>query len=158
MLKLYFDGACEPVNPGGTASYGWLVKNEAGKIILSGFEIIGSGNGMTNNVAEYSGLIAGLEKITEINKKERLEIFGDSSLVCNMVSKKWGYKKTKSGKIVGWLPHHEAPHLKILLDKVLSILNGREFSISWIPREENHEADALSKKALEVAGIRAAKN
>lgn len=29
MIELYFDGACEPINPGGTASYGWLLKKMA---------------------------------------------------------------------------------------------------------------------------------
>ena len=60
MISIFFDGACEPVNPGGTASYGWVIKKD-GKTILSGSGIVGSGEGMTNNVGEYHGLIEGIK-------------------------------------------------------------------------------------------------
>jgi ribonuclease HI len=28
MIEIYFDGACEPINPGGTAAYGFLIKKD----------------------------------------------------------------------------------------------------------------------------------
>ena len=149
MIEIYFDGACEPFNPGGTASYGWLIK-ENGKILAQKGGIIGSGEGITNNVGEYTGLIKALEALQRLNVKEgKIEIFGDSDLVCNMVSKKWGWneKKTK------WIPHKDSPHLKPLLDRVLGLLAGYDFEIKWVPREQNHEADKLSKRPLIEAGI-----
>jgi len=147
MVEIYFDGACEPFNPGGTASYGWIVK-EKGKILAQEGGIIGSDKGMTNNVGEYTGLIKALETLQHLNiKKDKIEVFGDSDMVCNMVSKKWGWKKKK------YLPHKDAPHLKVLLDKVFNLLEGYDYKIRWIPRKDNREADELSKKPLIEAGI-----
>jgi ribonuclease HI len=148
-ITIYFDGACEPFNPAGTASFGWVIKDE-GKIVAQEGGIIGSGNGMTNNVGEYTGLIKALEALQSLDiKSGKISIFGDSSLVCKMVSKEWGWnnKKTK------WIPHEDAPHLKKLLDRALGLLENYEFEINWIPRQENYEADELSKRPLVEAGI-----
>jgi len=56
-INAWIDGACEPVNPGGTASYGLVIK-QGDEVIVNNCGVVGSGNGMTNNVAEYSALIA----------------------------------------------------------------------------------------------------
>lgn len=60
MYVLYTDGGIIMPNPGGTTVYGWL--------IYDGDEIVASGHGKgisgpeaTTNVAEYLGLINGLE-------------------------------------------------------------------------------------------------
>ena len=140
MIELYFDGACEPFNPGGTASYGWLIKKN-GKELKSGHGVVGSGEGMTNNVAEYSGLIYGLEEFLKLNIQDKLLIKGDSNMVINMISGKWGWNKKKSK----WQPHEKLPHLKELLNQALSLVKKIEYEVEWIPREENKEADALSK-------------
>ena len=147
--KIYFDGACEPINPGGTASYGWLIKR-GDKIVAKGSGIVGSGNGMTNNVAEYTALIEALKHISKSNIVRCLNIFGDSNLVCNHISKKWGWnnKKTK------WVPHKDSPHLKNCLDEVFDLLRNYKYEINWIPREQNQEADQLSKEALIKVGIK----
>ncbi len=145
MIELYFDGACEPINPGGTASYGWLIK-ENGKELKKGFGIAGKGDGMTNNVAEYFGLINGIETFIKLGKKEKLYIKGDSNLVVNMISGRWGWNKKKTK----WEPHKHMPHLKKLLDEALNLLNKIDHEIIWVPREKNAEADLLSKKLSEV--------
>ena len=140
MIELYFDGACEPFNPGGTASYGWVIKKD-NKIIKEGSGIVGTGEGMTNNIAEYSGLVKGLEEFLKLNLKEQLLIKGDSNMVINMISGKWGWNKKKNI----WKPHTKMPHLKELLDGALKLLKKIDYEVQWIPREENKEADALSK-------------
>lgn len=147
MIEIYFDGACEPVNPSGTASYGWVIK-EDGRILAQDGNIIGSGEGMTNNVSEYTGLIRALEALPRLGMKGgAITIYGDSNLVCKTVAKKWGWKKKK------WRPHEDAPHLKVLLERVLELLAGYDWQIEWIPRDRNHEADELSKRVLVEAGI-----
>jgi ribonuclease HI len=149
MIKIYFDGACEPFNPGGTASYGWIIK-ENNKILAQEGVIIGRGEGMTNNVGEYHGLIKALEALARLGiEKGKIEIFGDSSLVCNMVGKIWGWNKKKTK----WVPHKDAPHLRPLLDRVLNLLSDYDFKIKWVPREQNFEADNLSKRPLIDSGI-----
>lgn len=148
MVELYFDGACEPINPGGTAAYGWLLKKD-GEVLQEGSGVVGEGPGMTNNVAEYQGLIEGIKAFLQLNLKEKLVIQGDSNLVVNMVRKDWGWNKKKTR----WDPHKKMPHLKKLLDEVHLLLESLEFEIHWVPREENSDADELSKKPLIEKGI-----
>jgi len=148
MIEIYFDGACEPINPGGTVSYGYLIKKN-GKTIKQGAGIIGTGEGMTNNVGEYHGLIEGIKALLILNLKEKIVIHGDNNIVCKVVSKEWGWNKKKTK----WLPHKDSPHLKQLLEKALKLLEGFDYKIKWVPREENQEADNLSKEPLIKAGI-----
>ena len=149
MVEIYFDGACEPFNPGGTVSFGYLIKKE-GKTINQGSGIVGSGEGMTNNVGEYHGLIEGVKALLGLNLKEKIIIHGDSIVVCKVVSKDWGWKNKK--KTV-WDPHRKAPHLKKLLEETLELLKSLDYKIEWVPREKNQEADNLSKEPLIKAGI-----
>src|SRR3990167_7590078 len=101
--KIYFDGACIEKNPGGTGGWGYV-------IIHNEFEVAtGSGKidrnpGMTNNVAEYRGLIEGVKKANELGY-ESLDIYGDSNLVVNMVARRWGWKNGE------YSPHRKKPHL-----------------------------------------------
>ncbi len=148
MIEIYFDGACEPINPGGTASYGYLVKKN-GKIITQDSKIIGSGAGMTNNVAEYTGLIEAVKAISNLNIKEKVRIYGDSNIVCNTIAKKWGWNKKKTV----WNPHKGALHLKPLLEEALDLLKSFDYEIKWIPSKDNQQADWLSREPLVKAGI-----
>ncbi len=148
MIELYFDGACEPVNPGGTAAYGWLLVQD-GTNFAEGSGIIGSGEGMTNNVAEYRGVIEGVKAFKASGRQGKLYIRGDSNLVVSMIAKKWGWNRKKTK----WIPHDDAPHLKLLLDEVHVLLQGVDYEIAWIPREKNFAADRLSKQPLIAIGI-----
>ncbi|MEM4852724.1 MAG: reverse transcriptase-like protein [Thermofilum sp.] len=63
MITVYFDGLCEPVNPGGIAAYGFVAYRD-GEKIAAGKGIVGAGyrgDDVTNNVAEYTALIRALE-------------------------------------------------------------------------------------------------
>lgn len=140
MIKAYFDGSCEPVNPGGTAKYGVAIFRDG--ILLTQFSgVIGSGEGMTNNLAEYHGLINLLKYVTKNYSNEEISVYGDSQLVCHMVNKVWGMKKKK------WVGHRAScPHLQALLISALELISGRKnIRIEWIPREQNEYADGLSK-------------
>jgi len=53
----WFDGACEPINPGGTATSGAIVKDNEGTVLLAEGRLVGKGEGMSNNVAEYAAII-----------------------------------------------------------------------------------------------------
>jgi len=53
----WFEGVCEPVNPGGTAPLGAIVKDEEGTVLLAEGRVVGKGEGMLNNVAEYAAII-----------------------------------------------------------------------------------------------------
>jgi ribonuclease HI len=62
-------------------------------------------------------------------------------MVINMVSGQWGWNKKKTK----WNPHSKMPHLKKLLNEVLNLLNKIDYEVKWVPREQNEEADILSK-------------
>lgn len=132
----FFDGATEPINPGGHTGCGWVIYINS-KDSIRGNKYIGFGNGMTNNVAEYHGLL----NVLEILEKESItgaEIFGDSNLVVNMVNGVWGRKK----------PHAKFPHLQPLLFRCKELLKEGGHDLSWVPREENTEADEQSKLSV----------
>ena len=77
MITIYFDGLCRPRNPGGVATYGYVVYKD-GKKVKSGSGVIGSVPGMTNNVAEYSALKHAVEWAGQHCPDDELLIKGDS--------------------------------------------------------------------------------
>ena len=73
--RLSTDGGARG-NPG-PAAYGYVLETEDGHVLAARGEAIGRA---TNNVAEYSGLVAGLEKAAELGVRE-LEVVSDSELL-----------------------------------------------------------------------------
>jgi ribonuclease HI len=73
--RLSTDGGARG-NPG-PAAYGYVLEAEDGQVLAAHGEAIGRA---TNNVAEYSGLVAGLEKAAELGVRE-LEVVSDSELL-----------------------------------------------------------------------------
>ena len=136
MLEVFIDGACEPINPKGTASYGLIIKKD-NKYILRGYHVIGSGEGMSNNVAEYNGLLAFLRWYKSQNIKDDIVVKGDSQLVIKQMSGDW--------KVNGGLYYPIYQQCKTLLQELNLTIH-----YEWIPREQNQEADDLSKIALGI--------
>lgn len=87
VIEIWIDGACEPVNPGGTATYGLVVKDDR-QVVHQGSGRVGSGEGMSNNVAEYAGLIAALRYLRS-REFHRAIIFSDSQLVVRQSRGEW---------------------------------------------------------------------
>lgn len=135
MLKVYIDGACEPTNPGGTASYGMVVYRDGKQVFAKG-KVIGSGAAMSNNVAEYAGLLEFLRLWQGI---EEATVYSDSQLLIKQMSGEWN---AHSGL---YLESYQAAKLKC---------EGKPISFIWIARELNTIADSLSLKALEIVGIK----
>lgn len=128
----YVDGLCEPKNPGGVACYGW-VGYWKGKKARQGFGVIGEGQGMTNNLAEYTALIEAMKHLQNKGYTGAVEFRGDSQLIVNQMSGEWRINKD---------------HLRQLNRQAQEIAKTFEsVSYTWVPREQNEEADALSRKA-----------
>lgn len=125
---LYFDGACLPRNPGGVATFGWVLEWNGKKMRGEGVETEKG----TNNVAEYAGLIHGLEKALEEGIEE-IVVRGDSQLVIRQLQ---GIYSVNSERIK---PYYE--RARELLRRF------KRAYLEWIPREQNSEADELSVKA-----------
>jgi ribonuclease HI len=134
----WFDGACEPVNPGGTATFGVIIKGEDGTVLLRDHGVVGKGSGMSNNVAEYAGVLHILKYLSS-RPPGRVTIHGDSNPVVSQLSGGWRIKKGL------YLP------VAIETKKLLAHLRGQGWQINfcWIPREQNEECDRLSKKTAD---------
>lgn len=141
-VQAWIDGACEPVNPGGTASYGLVVK-QRNTILLRKAGVVGSGDKMSNNVAEYSGLIALLEWCKVNSIQGVVNVHSDSTLLINQMSGRWRTKK-KSQKGL-YFPYYEKAAT------LLAQLGKKQFVFKWIAREKNTEADELSKQVLPIS-------
>jgi broad specificity phosphatase PhoE/ribonuclease HI len=117
-------------NPG-PASYGALVRDPAtGEVIAQAGVTIGIA---TNNVAEYSGLIAGLELAREYAPDASIEVRMDSKLVIEQMAGRWKIKH---------------PDMKPLAIKAQALAPfGTEWT--WVPRAQNAAADALANMALD---------
>ena len=136
---LQFDGASEP-NPGPSGSayviFSPIEVDDSGdqvrNVIQEGFIY---NSHMTNNEAEYNALILGLEKALELGITE-IDVEGDSNLVVHQVQGLWKVK---------------VPRLVPLQSKANKLLwKFKKFTVKHIPREENTDADRLSKEALSV--------
>jgi ribonuclease HI len=134
-ILAWFDGACEPVNPGGTASFGVMVKDDDGTVLLKEHGLVGKGSRMSNNVAEYAGVLHILKYLSS-RPPGQVTIHGDSNLVINQLNGKWRVRK--------------GLYLSVAIEtrELLAYLRGLGWQINfcWIPREQNEECDALSKK------------
>ena len=132
FLSVHYDGACGPVNPGGVASYGFVVRDRDGKLIHSGYGYVGEGPKMSNNVAEYAAVIAALEYLLDNRlQNHEVKMYGDSNLTVEQMSGRW--------KIGDGLYREFAVRASVLRSQFERI------SFHWIPREQNEEADSLSQ-------------
>jgi ribonuclease HI len=126
---LYCDGASRG-NPG-KAAYGFALLDDSGRIVTQRGETVGT---TTNNVAEYRGLVAGLEAAVAAGVKD-LEVRLDSLLLVRQIS---GDFRVKAA---GLKPLHR--QAVKLLAKIGSA------RVVHIPREQNTIADALANAALD---------
>lgn len=127
--ELYVDGASRG-NPG-EAGAGALIKDPSARVVKRLKKFLGR---TTNNVAEYSALVMGLEAARSMGI-DRISVFADSELMVKQLN---GVYKVKS------------EDLRPLYEKAAALSKGfKEFSIRHIYREKNAAADALSNEAID---------
>jgi ribonuclease HI len=125
------DGAARG-NPG-PAAIGAVIQDLEGDTLLEVSECIGRA---TNNVAEYRAVIAAIEQAM-ILRCSRLRLLLDSDLLVNQLT---GRYKVRTA------------HLRPLRDEALGLLGKLDhWSVQYVPRQENAEADALANRALDAA-------
>lgn len=137
--KLYFDGSCGPKNPGGTAAFGFVLFREGQQEpVEQGSGVIGTGEGMTNNLAEFYALWRGLTAFWKVlpGRGDTLTVYGDSNLVIQIMSHNWRAKKDK--------PYYQS---YAAAEGCLKDIRKLYVSVSffWVPRELNQVCDDLSK-------------
>jgi ribonuclease HI len=129
--RLFTDGGARG-NPG-PAAYGFVLETNDGTVLAAEGRAIGSA---TNNVAEYSGLIAGLRKAIELAVPE-VEVVSDSEL---MVKQMRGEYRVKNEALRGLCV--EANALARRLESV---------EYRHVKRAHNELADKLVNEALDAA-------
>jgi len=121
-------------NPG-PAGYGALVRDPATGEVLE--EVCDSLGTATNNVAEYSGLVAGLRAAVRLAPQADVEVRMDSRLVVEQMSGRWQIKDPTLRSLAR-AAQDEASKL------------GR-VSYVWVPRARNSHADRLANQAMDAA-------
>lgn len=120
-------------NPG-PAGYGAVVWDaDRSTVLAEAKSAIGTA---TNNVAEYRGLIAGLEAAAGLGADE-VDVFMDSKLVVEQMAGRWRVKHPDLAPL-----HRQAAQLARGFARV---------GYSWIPRERNSDADRLANQAMDAA-------
>lgn len=119
-------------NPG-PAAYGALVRDlRTGQVLVELADHLGV---TTNNVAEYSGLIAGLTACREIDPRADVEVRMDSKLVVEQMSGRWKIK------------HEDMRRLAL---QARDLLPTGAITFTWVPRALNKAADALANESLDA--------
>ncbi|WP_424887711.1 bifunctional RNase H/acid phosphatase [Streptomyces sp. XH2] len=119
-------------NPG-PAGYGAVVLDAVtGEALAEAAEYIGTA---TNNVAEYRGLIAGLEAAKALDPAAEVRVRMDSKLVVEQMSGRWKIKH---------------PDMRPLAARARALFPAGQVAYEWIPREENKHADRLANEAMDA--------
>lgn len=130
-MTVYIDGLVQPRNPG-TGTFGFVIY-EGQKKLAEGSGL--AGHGVTSNYAEYTALAEALKKLRSLGVEGDVLVRSDSKLLVGQMSEGW---KIKGGAYL--------EKLKEVRDLI------REFGsigFEWIPREENSEADLLTRIAYD---------
>ncbi|MBA2360338.1 MAG: reverse transcriptase-like protein [Actinobacteria bacterium] len=130
--RLSTDGGARG-NPG-PAAYGYVLEAEDGTVLAAEGEAIGVA---TNNVAEYRGLVAGLEMALELHVDE-VEVVSDSELLVKQMRGEYKVKNEALRELSA-----EASRLARRLGQV---------TYTAVRREHNELADRLVNDALDAAG------
>jgi probable phosphoglycerate mutase len=119
-------------NPG-PAGYGALVRDaETGRVLAERAASVGRA---TNNVAEYGGLVAGLQAALDLDPTASVEVRMDSKLVVEQMSGRWQIK------------HPDMRQLAMQAQQIARQLGRVRYT--WVPRAQNGAADALANSAMD---------
>ncbi|MFF5101288.1 bifunctional RNase H/acid phosphatase [Streptomyces sp. NPDC000134] len=122
-------------NPG-PAGYGAVVRDAVtGQVLAETAEYLGV---VTNNVAEYRGLLAGLRAAHALDPAATVHVRMDSKLVVEQMSGRWKIKH---------------PDMKPLAAQARGVFPVDRVTYEWFPRAENKHADRLANEAMD-AGTR----
>jgi len=128
-LVVHVDGGSRG-NPGPAAAAA-VLSTPDGDVVDEAAVTLGTA---TNNVAEYRGLLLGLERAAALGATE-VDVINDSELIAHQVTGRYKVKH---------------PDMKPLHAEALRALGGFErWSIRPVPRAQNADADALVNQALD---------
>lgn len=120
-------------NPGIAAGGAVVVDESTGVVIAQIGVYVGHA---TNNVAEYSGMLAGVKFAIEHSSEDvDIVVRMDSKLVVEQMSGRWKIKH---------------PDMAVLAAEAKSIIGSRAVSFVWVPRLDNARADAMANRSMDL--------
>lgn len=118
-------------NPG-IAAGGAVVLDEVSGAVLSEIGVyVGIAS---NNVAEYNGMIAGLEFALQCDPAASVLVRLDSRLVVEQMTGRWKIKH---------------PDMQVLASRAKALIQDRDVSFEWVPRLSNKRADAAANESMD---------
>jgi ribonuclease HI len=130
-LVVHVDGGSRG-NPGPAAAAA-VLSTPDGDVVDEASVVLGTA---TNNVAEYRGLLLGLERAKALGATE-VEVVNDSELVAHQINGRYKVKH---------------PDMKPLYAEAIAALRGfTAWKVRPVPRAQNAAADALVNQALDAA-------
>jgi len=140
-IIIYTDGGSSGSrgNPG-IAGAGAFITDSAGKVLKEVSQYLGKG---TNNFAEYEAVILGLQTLKKLFSKDKLkeldiEVKLDSQLIARQLS---GEYQVKEETLFGqFIKVHN-----------MQVKDFPKIMFTYIPREQNKEADRLANEAMDSA-------
>ncbi len=129
-LVVEADGASRG-NPGAAAGGAVVLDPETGQVVAKAGVLCGHAS---NNVAEYRGMIEGLDIALAMAPEGSVHVRMDSKLVVEQMSGRWKIKH---------------PDMQDLAKAARELIGSRSVTFEWIPREENARADAAANVALD---------
>lgn len=137
MFNLYFDGLfrnLKDVSDAGVMCFGWLLLQDS-HLIAYGYGAVARGRDATSNIAEYMGLIDGLEAMVDMSiGYDPVVVYGDAKSIIHQML---GRSKVSTHRVQPM--YRKARRLA----RQLYVTDWR-----WIPRQQNKSADQLSRRAL----------
>lgn len=132
-VQIFADGGSRG-NPGIAGSGSVIIDAASGQTLRTIAWVVGKK--ATNNVAEYQGLINGLQAAADLGARE-VAVRMDSKLVVEQMSGRWKIK------------HPDMQKLALRARELLA--RFAEVTFTWVPRKENAAADALANEAMDAA-------
>lgn len=140
MIEIFTDGLAEPSNPG-IGAYGFVVYQDGKELVRAhGFD----GDPVSNNHAEYAGLIAALNSVKPFADDE-IVVKSDSKMLVNQMAGAWKVSKKAYNN------PDEGSYVEKFLEARELARKFAKLRFEWIPREQNTEADELSRVAYREA-------
>lgn len=131
-VSIYIDGAARG-NPGPAGA--GIVLKEGIKTIRTIYKYLGD---TTNNIAEYSALISGLQEAIALGYKNA-KLYLDSELVVQQLKGDFRVKNS---------------NIRSVFNKAIALINNfNNIKIIKIDRRDNKEADKLANKAINLSGL-----
>jgi probable phosphoglycerate mutase len=118
-------------NPGIAAGGAVVLDAESGAVLSEVGVYVGIAS---NNVAEYRGMIAGLECALEREPSASVRVRMDSKLVVEQMSGRWKVKH---------------PDMQVLAGQARALVAGKDVSFEWVPRLSNARADAAANESMD---------